>query len=881
MGTKTALRYIILKTKLIVGERILNPMKQGAFVNRYSPYRDLKNPVRPRHATVEQLLAAGCHIGHNKSVCHPAMKPFIFGLHGDIHIINLDHTLSALRRACTIVREISFRRGIILVVGSRKGLKPLVVATAERMDGFVLSRPWIPGTITNASHVLFRGKVDAETIRFKQYWPLSERRRSKFEKLFDQRIMERMVYDRNVGQWVTSDEMVPEFRDWKGQFRGGSERKNSTESQRRNFRGSQRRHSRGSQRMNSRGSRRRISTTSGSEFQPNLAPLMAWEKFASMVQSISDFSADILYGPQTQLQSKIKELSVESVSNYIPDHGDNWYIRELKREREEVELRRMVEAENGDRNILEIHAMNKFLAEGKFRGKVRGRAIKSMKVELAGDTGHPEVKVFRDGSVMIGGRRFNAQGVPLRQYSDGSYEMHGQRYDIDGMRYDRGQEAFVFSDGSKLLLEGEPPDRKLMVVMGETMFDVTSTVVGSAQKREIIEKALDLELATKLSQPSNDLKETETEEGTLVEDHASVYLGGPSQDVRYNVKMPKRMSLLGEEGTDGQEGPTVTEEELVYMTADELVDIDDKMSALSLHGEIEEGLSRKRTRRNVESNMESPRTLVGNTSSPETVSPVRPDLIIFLNSRENTVAIREAASTHIPTIGIVDTDTDPQGLAYSIPGNDDSFRSLEYLAGVLSRAGEEGKIHRKQYLKQLDNLQSRAVAVMQGAWKDYDVLRQCERLERLKRNIKVMELKLKKSGRYGKLLEQFERNLKDLENFETVKAARRDIVEKYCRWYRFELDTVSLELIKKIISNHILLGQRELHRLDADTTGWSMEDFLAQVKTSTEMPGIPIGALENLALDQLTASRHAWAEARDEARSRALMSAKSPPQLEV
>lgn len=47
----------------------------------------------------------------------------------------------------------------------------------------------------------------------------------------------------------------------------------------------------------------------------------------------------------------------------------------------------------------------------------------------------------------------------------------------------------------------------------------------------------------------------------------------------------------------------------------------------------------------------------------------KPDLVIFLNASENTPAIRECTSRHIPTAGIVDTDTDPRLVTYPIPAN--------------------------------------------------------------------------------------------------------------------------------------------------------------------------------------------------------------------
>src|SRR5271169_1460942 len=169
METARELRYPSISIfPLITGDNILNPMKPK-MVSRYSPTRDLKNPIKPRNVTVEHLLAAGCHIGHNKSAVHFAMKPFISGLHGSTHIINLDYTIAHLRRACFLIREVSFRQGIILFIGNRKGHKPIVVEAAERMDGYCLSNRWIAGTITNGSNVLFRGQTMESQTPFRHF----------------------------------------------------------------------------------------------------------------------------------------------------------------------------------------------------------------------------------------------------------------------------------------------------------------------------------------------------------------------------------------------------------------------------------------------------------------------------------------------------------------------------------------------------------------------------------------------------------------------------------------------------------------------------------------------------------------------------------------
>ena len=75
---------------------------------------------------------------------------------------------------------------------------------------------------------------------------------------------------------------------------------------------------------------------------------------------------------------------------------------------------------------------------------------------------------------------------------------------------------------------------------------------------------------------------------------------------------------------------------------------------------------------------------------------VRPDLVISLNPLENEVCLHECGLYTIPTIGVIDTDANPSWVTYPIPANDDSQRSISLIAGVLSRAAEQGQKLRKE-----------------------------------------------------------------------------------------------------------------------------------------------------------------------------------------
>ncbi|OBZ90716.1 37S ribosomal protein mrp4, mitochondrial [Choanephora cucurbitarum] len=113
-------------------------------------------PITPYNLTISKLMAAGLHLGHSTSLWEPTTLPFIFGTREGISIINLEHTLVYLRRACNVAREVSLRGGSILFVGTRPGFQDLTIDAARNCDGFHVSSKWIPGTLTNRHQVLGR-----------------------------------------------------------------------------------------------------------------------------------------------------------------------------------------------------------------------------------------------------------------------------------------------------------------------------------------------------------------------------------------------------------------------------------------------------------------------------------------------------------------------------------------------------------------------------------------------------------------------------------------------------------------------------------------------------------------------------------------------------
>jgi small subunit ribosomal protein S2 len=74
-----------------------------------------------------------------------------------------------------------------------------------------------------------------------------------------------------------------------------------------------------------------------------------------------------------------------------------------------------------------------------------------------------------------------------------------------------------------------------------------------------------------------------------------------------------------------------------------------------------------------------------------------PDAVFVIDLKVEEIAVREARRLDIPTIGLVDTNCDPESVDYVIPGNDDAMRSCEF---VIRTIGDEITNARMQFLKE-------------------------------------------------------------------------------------------------------------------------------------------------------------------------------------
>jgi small subunit ribosomal protein S2 len=67
-----------------------------------------------------------------------------------------------------------------------------------------------------------------------------------------------------------------------------------------------------------------------------------------------------------------------------------------------------------------------------------------------------------------------------------------------------------------------------------------------------------------------------------------------------------------------------------------------------------------------------------------------PDLIFVIDTNKEQLAIKEAARLHIPVAAILDTNCDPDGITFPIPGNDDAGRAIALYCDLIARAALDG-----------------------------------------------------------------------------------------------------------------------------------------------------------------------------------------------
>ena len=99
--------------------------------------------------SMNYLLEAGVHFGHQTKRWNPKMKEYIFTTRDDIYIIDLQKTVKKLEEAYEALKEIISKEGKVLFVGTKKQAQEAAEESATRTNMYFVNERWLGGTLTN------------------------------------------------------------------------------------------------------------------------------------------------------------------------------------------------------------------------------------------------------------------------------------------------------------------------------------------------------------------------------------------------------------------------------------------------------------------------------------------------------------------------------------------------------------------------------------------------------------------------------------------------------------------------------------------------------------------------------------------------------------
>ena len=67
-----------------------------------------------------------------------------------------------------------------------------------------------------------------------------------------------------------------------------------------------------------------------------------------------------------------------------------------------------------------------------------------------------------------------------------------------------------------------------------------------------------------------------------------------------------------------------------------------------------------------------------------------PDILFVIDTNKEAIAVLEARKLNIPVVAILDTNSDPEGIAHPIPGNDDALRAISLYCDLVKAAVFDG-----------------------------------------------------------------------------------------------------------------------------------------------------------------------------------------------
>jgi small subunit ribosomal protein S2 len=99
--------------------------------------------------TMNHLVEAGAHFGHQTHRWNPRMKPYIFGARNGIHILDLSQTVPLMARALEFISATVQAGGKVLFVGTKRQAQEPIAQAARASGQHFVNHRWLGGMLTN------------------------------------------------------------------------------------------------------------------------------------------------------------------------------------------------------------------------------------------------------------------------------------------------------------------------------------------------------------------------------------------------------------------------------------------------------------------------------------------------------------------------------------------------------------------------------------------------------------------------------------------------------------------------------------------------------------------------------------------------------------
>ncbi|KKR25657.1 MAG: 30S ribosomal protein S2 [Microgenomates group bacterium GW2011_GWC1_39_7b] len=119
-------------------------------ISRKALQNDIMNKLK---VSLEDLLDAGAHFGHQTKRWNPKMEEYIYGSENGVHIFDLTKTKPLIEEALEFLTKSAKEGKTILLLGTKKQIKEKVKEVAEEIGVPYVNERWLGGTVSNFGQI--------------------------------------------------------------------------------------------------------------------------------------------------------------------------------------------------------------------------------------------------------------------------------------------------------------------------------------------------------------------------------------------------------------------------------------------------------------------------------------------------------------------------------------------------------------------------------------------------------------------------------------------------------------------------------------------------------------------------------------------------------